>query len=91
MKLRVKADKFAKNYPEEYEYAQELSEFLFELQKKLLAKFPECYKQLPDSLEQYLQLRSVFACIEALWVKSIKRYIKRLRCHASRCLMPYMI
>lgn len=72
MKLRVKADKFAKNYPEEY--AQELSEFLFELQKKLCQKFPECYKQLPDSLEQYLQLRSVFACIEALWVKLRKKY-----------------
>ena len=40
----------------------------------VLAEFPEYYKQLPDTLEHYLQLRSLFALIEAFGVRLAKQY-----------------
>jgi hypothetical protein len=40
----------------------------------VLVEFPEYYKQLPDTLEHYLQLRSLFALIDALWVRLAKQY-----------------
>ena len=61
-------------YPELCESALAQSERLWILQNILLAEFPEYYKQLPDTLEHYLQLRSLFACIEELWVRLTKRY-----------------
>ena len=47
---------------------------MWNLQNILLAEFPEYYKQLPDSLEHYLQLRSLFACVEGLWVRLARKY-----------------
>lgn len=44
------------------------------LQSMVLAEFPEYHKQLPDTLEHYLQLRSLFALIKALWVRLAKQY-----------------
>ena len=57
-----------------WEASQLQARRLCSLQSMVLAEFPEYYKQLPDTLEHYLQLRSLFALIEALWVRLAKRY-----------------
>ena len=57
-----------------WEASQLQARRLCSLQSMVLAEFPEYYKQLPDSLEHYLQLRSLFALIEALWVRLAKQY-----------------
>ena len=65
---------FENTYRGLYESARVQSKRLWFLQNMLLAEFPEYYKQLPDSLEHYLQLRSLFACVEGLWVILAKKY-----------------
>ena len=65
---------FENTYRGLYESARAQSKRLWFLQNMLLAEFPEYYKQLPDSLEHYLQLRSLFACVEGLWVILAKKY-----------------
>lgn len=57
-----------------YESARAQSKRLWFLQNMLLTEFPEYYKQLPDTLEHYLQLRSLFGCIEELWARLTNRY-----------------
>lgn len=57
-----------------WEASQLQARRLCSLQSMVLAEFPEYYKQLPDTLEHYLQLRSLFALIETLWVRLAKRY-----------------
>ena len=57
-----------------WEASQLQARRLCSLQSMVLAEFPEYHKQLPDTLEHYLQLRSLFALIEALWVRLAKRY-----------------
>jgi hypothetical protein len=54
--------------------ARTQSQRLLGLQNVILAEFPEYYKQLPDTLEHYLQLRSLFGCIEELWARLTNRY-----------------
>lgn len=57
-----------------WEASQLQARRLCSLQSMVLAEFPEYHKQLPDTLEHYLQLRSLFALIEALWVRLAKQY-----------------
>lgn len=57
-----------------WEASQLQARRLCSLQSMVLAEFSEYYKQLPDTLEHYLQLRSLFALIEALWVRLAKQY-----------------
>ena len=44
------------------------------LQKEVLQELQEYKKKLPEKLEQYLLLRSLFSCIGALGVKLAKQY-----------------
>ena len=74
MSLKISPDSFRNAHPDLWESAQTQSKRLWNLQNILLAEFPEYYKQLPDSLEHYLQLRSLFACVEGLWVRLARRY-----------------
>ena len=59
---------------EKKEASQLQARRLCSLQRMVLAEFPEYYKQLPDTLEHYLQLRSLFALIETFWVRLAKQY-----------------
>ena len=74
MKLYISSSSLEKAYPDLYEASQLQARRLYCLQSMVLAEFPEYYKQLPDTLEHYLQLRSLFALIEALWVRLAKQY-----------------
>jgi hypothetical protein len=74
MSLKISPGSFRNAHPDLWESAQTQSKRLWNLQNILLAEFPEYYKQLPDSLEHYLQLRSLFACVEGLWVRLARRY-----------------
>ena len=74
MSLKISPGSFRNAHPDLWESAQTQSKTLWNLQNILLAEFPEYYKQLPDSLEHYLQLRSLFACVEGLWVRLARRY-----------------
>ena len=65
---------FENTYRGLYESARAQSKRLWFLQNMLLTEFPEYYKQLPDTLEHYLQLRSLFGCIEELWARLTNRY-----------------
>ena len=65
---------FENTYRGLYESARVQSKRLWFLQNMLLTEFPEYYKQLPDTLEHYLQLRSLFGCIEELWARLTNRY-----------------
>jgi hypothetical protein len=65
---------FENTYSGLYESARAQSKRLWFLQNMLLTEFPEYYKQLPDTLEHYLQLRSLFGCIEELWARLTNRY-----------------
>lgn len=78
MKLQISANSLRNAYPDLCEASQLQARRLCSLQNMVLAEFPEYYKQLPDSLEYYLQLRSLFAFVEALWVRLAKQY-KRAR------------
>ena len=78
MKLQISANSLRNFYPDLCEASQLQARRLCSLQSMVLAEFPEYYKQLPDTLEHYLQLRSLFAFVEALWVRLAKQY-KRAR------------
>ena len=78
MKLQISANSLRNAYPDLCEASQLQARRLCSLQSMVLAEFPEYYKLLPDSLEYYLQLRSLFAFVEALWVRLAKQY-KRAR------------
>lgn len=74
MKLYISSSSLEKAYPDLCEASQLQARRLCSLQSMVLAEFPEYYKQLPDTMEHYLQLRSLFAFIEALWVRLAKQY-----------------
>ena len=72
--IKITPDSYRNTYPYLLESARTQSQRLSVLQNIILAEFPEYYKQLPDSLEHYLQLRSLFAFIEELWARLTNRY-----------------
>ena len=72
--IKITPDSYCNTYPYLLESARTQSQRLLGLQNVILAEFPEYYKQLPDTLEHYLQLRSLFALIEAFWVRLAKQY-----------------
>ena len=74
MKLHISSKSLENAYPDLYEASQTQARRLCSLQNMVLAEFPEYFKQLPDTLEHYLQLRSLFACVEAIWVRLAKQY-----------------
>ena len=78
MKLYISSSSLENAYSDLCEASQLQARRLCSLQNMVLAEFPEYYKQLPDTLEHYLQLRSLFAFVEALWVRLAKQY-KRAR------------
>lgn len=85
MKLQVTANSLRNVYPDLWEASWLQAQELCKLQSKVLAEFPEYYKQLPDSLEHYLQLRSLFAYVEALWVRLAKQYKRACRSLEEPC------
>lgn len=74
MKLYISASSLKNTYPDLWEASQFQARRLWSLQSMVLTKLPESYKQLPDTLEHYLQLRSLFELVEALWVRLAKQY-----------------
>lgn len=85
MKLQISANSLRNIYPDLWEASWLLAQELCKLQSKVLAEFPEYYKQLPDSLEHYLQLRSLFAYVEALWVRLAKQYKRACKSLEEPC------
>ena len=72
MKLKVSASK-----PDVNPYvkaAKKINEEVKSLQKEVLQKLQEYKKKLPEKLEHYLLLRSLFSCIGALGVKLANQY-----------------
>lgn len=74
MALHISSSSFVNIYPDLWEASQLQARRLWSLQNIVLAEFQEHYKQLPATLEHYLQLRSLFAYVEALWIRLAKRY-----------------
>lgn len=74
MKLYISPSSLRNAYPDLWEASWLQAQEFCKLQSKVLAEFPEYYKKLPDTLEHYLQLRSLFAFVEALWVRLAKQY-----------------
>ena len=72
--IKITPDSYRNTYPYLLESARTQSQRLSVLQNIILAEFPEYYKQLPDSLEHYLQLRSLFAFVEELWARLTNKY-----------------
>ena len=72
--IKITPDSYRNTYPYLLKAARTQSQRLLGLQNVILAEFPEYYKQLPDTLEHYLQLRSLFGCIEELWARLTNRY-----------------
>ena len=85
MKLQISANSLRNVYPDLWEESWLQAQDLCKLQSKVLAEFPEYYKQLPDSLEHYLQLRSLFAYVEALWVRVAKQYKRACKSLEEPC------
>ena len=85
MKLQISANSLRNVYPDLWEASWLLAQELCKLQSKVLAEFPEYYKQLPDTLEHYLQLRSLFAYVEALWVRLAKQYKRACKSLEEPC------
>lgn len=72
MKLKVSASK-----PDVNPYlkaAEKINEEMKSLQEEVLQKLQEYKKKLPEKLEHYVLLRSVFSCIETLGVKLANQY-----------------
>ena len=88
MKLQISANSLRNVYPDLWEASWLQAQELCKLQSKVLAEFPEYYKQLPDSLEHYLQLRSLFAYVEALWVRLAKQYKRACKSLEEPCELP---
>ena len=74
MKLYISPSSLKNTYPDLWEASQFQARRLWSLQSMVLTELPESYKQLPDTLEHYLQLRSLFKLVEALWVRLAKQY-----------------
>ena len=72
--IKITPDSYCSTCPYLLESARTQSQRLSVLQNIILAEFPEYYKQLPDSLEHYLQLRSLFAFVEELWARLTNKY-----------------
>ena len=72
--IKITPDSYCNTYPYLLESARTQSQRLSVLQNIILAEFPEYYKQLPDSMEHYLQLRSLFAFVEELWARLTNKY-----------------
>ena len=85
MKLYISSSSLRNVYPDLWEASWLQAQELCKLQSKVLAEFPEYYKQLPDSLEHYLQLRSLFAYVEALWVRLAKQYKRACKSLEEPC------
>ena len=85
MKLQISANSLRNVYPDLWEASWLQAQELCKLQSKVLEEFPEYYKQLPDSLEHYLQLRSLFAYVEALWVRLAKQYKRACKSLEEPC------
>ncbi len=85
MKLYISSSSLENAYPDLCEASQLQARRLYSLQSKVLTEFPEFYKQLPDTLEHYLQLRSLFALIEALWVRLAKQYKRACKSLEEPC------
>jgi hypothetical protein len=85
MKLQISANSLRNVYPDLWEASWLQAQELCKLQSKVLAEFPEYYKQLPDTLEHYLQLRSLFAFVEALWVRLAKQYKRACKSLEEPC------
>ena len=85
MKLQISANSLRNVYPDLWEASWLQAQELCELQSKVLAEFPEYYKQLPDTLEHYIQLRSLFAYVEALWVRLAKQYKRACKSLEEPC------
>ena len=85
MKLQSSANSLRNVYPDLWEASWLQAQELCKLQSKVLAEFPEYYKRLPDSLEHYLQLRSLFAYVEALWVRLAKQYKRACKSLEEPC------
>ena len=85
MKLYVSPTSLRNAYPDLWEASWLQAQELCKLQSKVLAEFPEYYKQLPDTLEHYLQLRSLFAFVEALWVRLAKQYKRACKSLEEPC------
>lgn len=85
MKLQISANSLRNVYPDLWEASWLQAQELCKLQSKVLAEFPEYYKQLPDTLEHYLQLRSLFAYVEALWVRLAKQYKRACKSLEEPC------
>ena len=85
MKLQISANSLRNVYPDLWEASWLQAQELCKLQRKVLTEFPEYYKQLPDTLEHYLQLRSLFAYVEALWVRLAKQYKRACKSLEDPC------
>ena len=85
MKLYISSSSLRNVSPDLWEASWLQAQELCKLQSKVLAEFPEYYKQLPDSLEHYLQLRSLFAYVEALWVRLAKQYKRACKSLEEPC------
>lgn len=85
MKLQISANSLRNVYPDLWEASWLQAQELCKLQSKVLAEFPEYYKQLPDTLEHYIQLRSLFAYVEALWVRLAKQYKRACKSLEEPC------
>lgn len=85
MKLQISANSLRNVNPDLWEASWLQAQELCKLQSKVLAEFPVYYKQLPDSLEHYLQLRSLFAYVEALWVRLAKQYKRACKSLEEPC------
>ncbi|MBR5498703.1 MAG: hypothetical protein IKV75_00900 [Bacteroidales bacterium] len=85
MKLQISANSLRNVYPDLWEASQLQAQELCKLQSKVLSEFPVYYKQLPDSLEHYIQLRSLFAYVEALWVRLAKQYKRACKSLEEPC------
>ena len=85
MKLQISANSLRNVYPDLWEASWLQAQELCKLQRKVLAEFPEYYKQLPDTMEHYLQLRSLFAYVETLWVRLVKQYKRACKSLEDPC------
>ena len=85
MKLQISANSLRNAYPDLWEASWLQAQELCKLQSKVLAEFPEYYKPLPDTLEHYIQLRSLFAYVEALWVRLAKQYKRACKSLEEPC------
>ena len=85
MKLYISPSSLKNIYPDLWETSRLQARRLWNLQSDVLKEFQDSYKQLPDTLEHYLQLRSLFAYVEALWVRLAKQYKRACKSLEEPC------